>query len=488
MVWTKDLLTGKIHFLTQNFEEFFECSMDTLVANPQLLQSCIHPDDQPFVEIFSKTLLSQNNEDMEYRIVGCKGSIRWARERRQLVKNEVGEIIRLDVVLEDISQRKAVELDLETSELAFRSIFFKSPQPMWVYDLETLDFLMVNEAAVSFYGYTHDEFFRMSIRQIRPKEDVAELLEAIKNQNFDNHQHKIWRHIKKDGTLVYVRIRSCPLFYRGRNCRVVLAFDETRRVEAEQKTEKAYSYLQKFQEAISSANFLALLDREGKFTFLNENLTQALGYKPQELIGKSWTGVLARSNGAHSDKKLWNKILEGSNWKGEQIFLGQKGRKLFTHCSLIPLATADGHAELVILVAQDIGLIKESEKKSRQMAIRLHGILESVTDAIVVLDKKWCITNLNQSAEHLLEAKSAHLLEKVFWETIPAEEGVKLYAFLRKAKKKNVTVRFEEYFPPKSSWFDISVYPTKDGLTLVFRDISQRRQEEIDNKKLVNHL
>lgn len=114
--------------------------------------------------------------------------------------------------------------------------FYKSnPHPMWIYDLETLAFLDVNDAAVQQYGYSEEEFLSMTIRDIRPPGDVPALLENIARVTKGLDRAGTWRHIKKDGTLIHVEIISHTLTFMGRQAEMVLALDITERTRMEEE-------------------------------------------------------------------------------------------------------------------------------------------------------------------------------------------------------------------------------------------------------------
>ena len=126
-------------------------------------------------------------------------------------------------------ERKRTLANLEESEKRYSDLFQLSPIPMWVYDLETLAFSVVNEAAVKHYGYTQDEFLEMSIRDIRPIEDIAlieEVVESIR-QGKMMPSHKYYRHKKKNGDVIIVEIKSNIIDYKGKKSEVVLAVDVT---------------------------------------------------------------------------------------------------------------------------------------------------------------------------------------------------------------------------------------------------------------------
>jgi len=103
-----------------------------------------------------------------------------------------------------------------------------------VYDLETLQFLEVNEAAVAHYGYSRDEFLHMRITDIRPPEDVPRLLENVASARPDLQRSDQWRHRRRDGRIIDVEIASHTLEFTGRRAALVVAADITERRQSEE--------------------------------------------------------------------------------------------------------------------------------------------------------------------------------------------------------------------------------------------------------------
>ena len=124
---------------------------------------------------------------------------------------------------------------LKESEQRYRLLFQQHPQPMWVYDLETFAFLDVNEASQTLYGYSRDEFLSSVIFDIRPPEDIESVRESARRAPPGLSRSGPWRHLRKDGTPVFVRILSYPTLYEGRQARLVLASDisEEKQLEAQ---------------------------------------------------------------------------------------------------------------------------------------------------------------------------------------------------------------------------------------------------------------
>jgi hypothetical protein len=142
---------------------------------------------------------------------------------------------RLLSIIHDVTEEVRSEESLRASEERYRELFESSPQPLWVYDLETLAFLAVNDAAVRHYGYTREEFLAMTIADIRPAEDVPALLETVARVSDGVQESGVWRHRRKDGTVIFVEIRSHTLHFAGRPAKLVMVTDVTERLRVEEE-------------------------------------------------------------------------------------------------------------------------------------------------------------------------------------------------------------------------------------------------------------
>lgn len=145
-----------------------------------------------------------------------------------LLKDELNPAILYKSIVYNIERKKSLK-QLQDSEQRYSELFQFSPLPMWVYDSETLFFLDVNEAAVKKYGYTIDEFRKMKITDIRPEEDIPELmkvLEISKNKDRNTFVGE-FRHRKKNGEIFSVEVTSNIIIYNGRKAEIILANDIT---------------------------------------------------------------------------------------------------------------------------------------------------------------------------------------------------------------------------------------------------------------------
>jgi PAS domain S-box-containing protein len=138
-------------------------------------------------------------------------------------------------IVRNTTEAKRLHELLEQSEASFKRLFEQNAVPMWVYDPDTLAFLAVNDAAIIHYGYSRQEFLRMTIRDIRPAEDLEKLHESVQQRATAYQMSGPWRHLKKDGTLILVAIGSHTTTWQERPAVIVVAFDQTAQIQAEQQ-------------------------------------------------------------------------------------------------------------------------------------------------------------------------------------------------------------------------------------------------------------
>lgn len=149
---------------------------------------------------------------------------------------------------------------------------------MWIYDLKTLAFLEVNTAAVDHYGYSREEFKSMTLKDIRPEEDLELLNHDLNNTFRDLNKAGAWRHIKKNGELIYVEIVSHITVFDGKSARHVMITDVTDKYLAEKELHTRDKIFQ------HSIDLLSIISFDGKYQVLNPAWTKVLGWSQEEML------------------------------------------------------------------------------------------------------------------------------------------------------------------------------------------------------------
>ncbi len=166
------------------------------------------------------------------------GELRYLSVSGEPLFDEKGAFIGYHGVGKDITERARDQKALEESERRYRTLFDVHPQPMWVVDANTLAFLAVNGAAMRLYGYSKEQFLAMSADRIRPEEDVDDLRRAFADWS-NNYSQRIWRHKKKNGDVIPVKVTSLNLDFEGRRARLGVIEDLTERLMAEERAKQS---------------------------------------------------------------------------------------------------------------------------------------------------------------------------------------------------------------------------------------------------------
>jgi PAS domain S-box-containing protein len=226
---------GKIRLINAEIEKQYGYSRDELLGKD--LEVLIP-------ERFRRnhaTFLSEYKENPTPRSMGSGRELFGLRKDQSEFPVEIGlnpltdsQETMILATISDITQRKEAENELRRSEERYRELFENNPLPMWVYDANSLAFLAVNDAACRQYGYSSDDFLSMKITQIRPEEEVRNLLDNLETADGSLQKSGDWRHRRKDGSELYVEITSHDIDFLGRKARLVLANDVTDRKNAEE--------------------------------------------------------------------------------------------------------------------------------------------------------------------------------------------------------------------------------------------------------------
>jgi len=209
----------------------------------------------------------------------------------------------------DESERKRAEAEMHASEARYRSLFDRLPSPMWVYDFESMRFLDVNQAAIDQYGWTREEFLRMTIREIRPPEDLPAFDARLRARGPGIMVGGRFRHRRKDGGTLEVEIASQEVLFGGMRARLVLATDVTTRVRMEEDVQRFVSLVE------NAGDFIAMVSLEWRVVYLNKAGRALVGLPAEAIVGDvPITGLWHEE----SREAVWRDVLprlaDGQSW------------------------------------------------------------------------------------------------------------------------------------------------------------------------------
>jgi PAS domain S-box-containing protein len=292
---------------------------------------------------------------------------------------------------------------LSADSEAARLLFDTCPLPVWVFDLETLAFLTVNDAAVRRYGYSRDEFLAMTIGDIRPKEDVEPLLaELAVTPGPDQVRHS--RHRKKNGEVIEVEVYAQRLVFAGRPAELVAVNDVTqhqRMLEALRASEeRARLIVDKALAAVVG------MDAQGAITEWNPQAEKLFGWSRQEALGRRLAETIIPAHYREAHRRGLERFLatgEGTllNQRVEVQALHRDGHEFPVEVLLSVIPHVDGPTFNAFM--QDI-----TERKRSELQIwRLNRDLERRAHELLALNHE--LEAFTYSVSHDLRAPLRHI-------------------------------------------------------------------------------
>ncbi|MEX0843729.1 MAG: PAS domain S-box protein, partial [Balneolaceae bacterium] len=147
-----------------------------------------------------------------------------------------------------------------------------------------------------------------------------------------------------------------------------------------------------------------------------------------------------------------------------------------------------GEPKYVEGTAQDITGQKEAELELDEALKQKENILESIGDAFYAVDKNWTVTYWNREAERLMQTPRSEIVDNNVWDVFPEATEMKTYTYLHRAMHENKTIDFEDFYPPLEKWLNISAYPSPDGVSVFFKDITESKKAREELEKLNTKL
>ena len=332
---------------------------------------------------------------MELVIVRPDDSELWIGQNVQLII-ENDEVVEVQAVSRDVTQRKLIENQLLESEQRYRLLFESNPEPMWVFDAETLQFMAVNDAAVIQYGYSRDEFLGMTIKDIRPEEDIPRLrsrMAHVRNGYSRSYDSSGWRHRRKDGSIIDVEITWHTLEFLGRPAKLVLARDVTERRRAEVEIQFQQT---RFHQLLENAPIGILqVDNEDRIVDANEAFKSMFQYSLDEIKGRKLNETIVPEDQLADANALSANTLAGERINVEAVRRRKDGTSFPVEIFGIPIIvdkTAIGIFAIYVDLSEKkraLEELKASEQRYRDLfTFAPIGIYQSNHDGSIITANK----------------------------------------------------------------------------------------------------
>lgn len=274
--------------------------------------------------------------------------------------------------------------------------------------------------------------------------------------------------------------------------------DFNRILKAEQQLKFNASLIRNISDAIITT------DTENKITNWNIYAEGLYGYNETDVLGKDIDAVLkteGEKNKAIAD--IRNVDSPADFWKGEQIHHHKSGRTIYTDLTISAIIDDEGIKTGTVSVARNITDRIYTEQKLQRLTIfleeeveakvaELNTVFERITDAFIALDNQWNYTYVNKKAAELHNRSMESLIGKNIWEEFPDVANEPFYEALQTAKQTNQPQRLQLFYSRTGKWFEDLIYPSPDGISVYYHDITTRKTAELQiqqaHEKLSYHI
>lgn len=255
----------------------------------------------------------------------------------------------------------------------------------------------------------------------------------------------------------------------------------------QKKNERLLKYNASLISIISDA--IVTTDVNYKLTNWNKYAQELYGYSEKEVLGLSLPELL-KINSEHGNFEDIIKVFnEKGIWKGELIHYDKNNQRLNVDVTTSAIRDAEGNIVGTVSVIRNITERYQTEKRLKQLTsnleeevrikvAELNVVFERITDAFVALDNDWKYTYVNEQAAAMHKKKREDLVGKVIWDVFPEVVDEPFYVALRKAKGTRESQRLELYYSKTDQWFEDLIYPSENGISVYYHDITKRKKAE----------
>lgn len=274
-------------------------------------------------------------------------------------------------------------LSVNEDDVSFEILFHQNPRPMWIVDATTLEFLMVNQAAVTHYGYSYKEFLSITLARIRPADEQKSMRRLIKRIKHNQTIKTNIRHVKKNGDYIYVQITSYNVLYHHRECRMVVINDVT---QVFLKDQEITSMLKRLYQTLDSiTDGFITINKKWKITYWNKEAERFFGFTKDRRFNKTILRAYAVGADSILSEKFKNALTTGQTEKFE-VFLPAATKWL--DVSIYP--DTDGltvYFQDITTLKSNQATINQKDKNLEEIAyINSHTIRKHIANIIGVVN------------------------------------------------------------------------------------------------------
>ena len=367
-------------YVNPRFAEIFGYEPDELINTTEsAIKIIIDESDQEVVWKNVQARYKGETENAHYEIRGKKkdGTFNYVEFYGNRVVID-GEPAIIGTML-DITERKKAEEELRSSEHKYKLLFESNPQPLSMIAKDDLSIIAVNSALARLYGYTEEELLMMKATIFRPSEDLDQQLEIFMKDTSRSNDLGVMRHVRKDGSVMFVHIIGHDIIFEGRSVRLSLITDITEKLKAEEELQKSQANLKAIMDTTDTA--YALLDKKLRIIAYN-HMAVKFGMSQYNHIparGDQLTDLLQKERLPKFVKNA-DEALKGKNISYEINYPQTDGSVFWYDVKLFPITNDKQEVFGLMMSLLDITERKNAEESLRAAYNLIQDHISSIKD------------------------------------------------------------------------------------------------------------
>jgi PAS domain S-box-containing protein len=263
---------------------------------------------------------------------------------------------------------------------------------------------------------------------------------------------------------------------------ILIGYDITEKKQAQEELARREKLFRSLVD--SQTNYLVRIDLNGQYTYANNRFLQKFGYTLNELIGTHYHDTVIPE-----DAEKCREAERFCKEKPEQITLleirkpDKQGNIFWNSWEFVGIAGKDGQTTVMQGLGQDITPQRQAEQDLKKYTQRLDLVLDSIGEGFFTMDKSWRLLKVNREFERMVGQPKEKLQNGFLPDVLPFMADAPFYPYLQATLEKGSNTSFEEYSSQLNKWFEVNLYPFQDGVSGYFRDVTKKKEAELEVKQ-----
>ncbi len=500
--WESNVDTFEFTYISPQTKNLLGYEPEDWYGSPTFWQDHIYEDDKKkAVEYCHLKTLQGENHNFEYRMVASDGRIVWIRDIVTVVKHEDKPAWLRGLMMDITVQKKSEEEKLlalninkifnseDTIERLLPQILTeillycrKKVAEIWVVNMDESELHLISQKSIDGSLIENNEILRFKSGEGLPgkvwKSKSEIFIEDLQlSKDFQRKNFALENKL--------VSGLGIPIIFKDKVIGVLVVYSETPndtqdsflKLSPSILTQLAFDIQRKKTETELNLMFnlspdlICIAGMDGYFKKINPSFERLLGYTNEEILSTSYMDFIHPEDRQRTLEMLLNLFKGKTVLYYENRNVTKKGEVIWLSWTIAPLA----NEKLVFATAKDITERKKQEQQIFEKTEFIVDILESIGDAFFTVDKNFTVTYWNNVAETMLFTPRENVLGKNLWEVFPEAKTLPSYINYSKTINEHISSHFEDFYAPINKWFEISAYPSETGMSVYFKDITERK-------------